>query len=229
ATQGVTMSAVTAATGATLARTSMVSPLQAQKPQVVAVNGELTSTGLNAGDAQKGFGLWIMPLYQSNNVWGMKAGEFKTGYTSDLGGVAIGADYTIDDMLRFGLSLNLGGGYAQSQGDFNKTDNSFNFWGVNAYGGWTYNNFGLIADIGYTSTYNKVKQELSTSMEMSDIKSDITGSAFAAGLRGEYKFSTSAVDIIPHVSVRYTGLKTDSYDAKSGGTVFSAEESFQNI
>lgn len=229
ATQGMTISAVNAGTAAATSRTSMASPLQSQKPQVVALNGETTESGMSAGDVRNGVGLWIMPLYQSNNTWGMKAGEFKTGYTSDLGGVALGADYTINDAIRFGVAFNMGGGYAQSHGDFNKTDNSFNFWGVNLYGGWTQNNFGLTADVGYTGNYNKVKQELPSSMQMNDIKADVTSSAITAGLRGEYKIATEAVDIIPHVAVRYMSLKTDSYDAKSNGTVFSADESFQNI
>lgn len=63
-------------------------------------------SGLSAGDGLKnGLGVWIMPLYQSNNVWGMKAENFKTGYNSNLGGIALGADYTINDMFRFGAAF----------------------------------------------------------------------------------------------------------------------------
>lgn len=92
-------------------------------------------SGLSAGD---GLGVWIMSLYQSNNVWGMKAKNFKTGYNSNLGGIALGVDYTINDMFRFGVAFNVGGGYAKSNGDFNSTDNRFNFWGMSLYVGWVY-------------------------------------------------------------------------------------------
>ncbi len=97
-----------------------------------------------------------MPLYQSNNVWGMKAENFKTGYNSNLGGIALGTDYVIDDMFRFGAAFNVGVGYAKSNGDFNSTDNRFNFWGVSLYGGWVCNHFGLSAGVGYTGNYSKV-------------------------------------------------------------------------
>lgn len=229
------ISAATAATNAATTRTSFATPLMDSSKAVAmhqSEDGTLSlDSGLSAGDSMKtGLGLWIMPLYQSNNVWDMKAENFKGGYTSDLGGVALGADYTIDDSLRFGLAFNLGGGYAQSRGDFNKTDNSFNFWGINLYGGWTKNNFGLSGDVGYTSSYNKMKQELPSAMQMGDLKSDVTSHAWTAGLRGEYKFATEALDIIPHVGVRYLGLTTSDYDAKhSGNTVFKADESFQSI
>lgn len=236
AVPGMTLGAMQAATNAVTTRTSFASPLLDTSKAVAlhkdVVDGTVSlDSGLSAGDSMKnGIGLWIMPLYQSNSVWGMEAENFDTGYKSDLGGVALGVDYTINDAFRFGVGLNLGGGYAQSTGDFNKTDNSFNFWGVNLYGGWAQNNFGLTGDVGYTSSYNKLKQELPSSMQMDDIKSDVTSSAWTAGLRGEYKFATEALDIIPHVGVRYTGLTTDDYKAKSGGgTVFKVDQDFQSI
>ncbi|MEG2173121.1 MAG: autotransporter outer membrane beta-barrel domain-containing protein, partial [Desulfovibrionaceae bacterium] len=234
ATQGMTLSALNAATNAVTTRTSFASPLL-DKAKAVAVtmdqNGNTSlDSGLSAGNGMKnGLGVWIMPLYQSENVWGMKAENFKTGYNADLGGVALGADYTFADAFRVGMALNLGGGYAQSSGDFNKTDNSFSFWGVGLYGGWTQNNFGLTADVGYTSNYNKIQQELPRSMEMSNIKADVTSSAITAGLRGEYKFQTEMLDIIPHVGVRFIGIKTDAYDSKSNGTLFKTDESYQNV
>lgn len=235
ATPGMTISASTAATTASNTRTSFATPLMDNTKAVAlhqGTDGTISlDSGLSAGSSMKtGLGVWIMPLYQSNNVWGMEAENFKSGYKSDLGGVVLGADYTIDDSLRFGLAFNLGGGYAQSTGDFNATDNSFNFWGLNLYGGWSQNNFGISGDVGYTSTYNKVKQETPTALQMGDIKSDVTSRAWTAGLRGEYKFATEALDIIPHVGVRYLGLTSDSYKAKIGGeTVFKADEAYQSI
>lgn len=230
--QTMTMTAATAGTSAATSRTAMASPLMSQTPKALALNedGSWTPEGVSAGDTDRtGVSLWIMPLYQSANKWGMKAGEFKTGLSGDLGGVAIGADYTIDEAIRVGLAFNMGGGYAQSKGDFSKTDNNFNFWGVNLYGGWTQNNFGLTADVGYTSSFNAVKQELPSSMQMGELKADVTSTALTAGLRGEYKFETESVDIIPHVGVRFMSLDTYEFDTKSGGTVFKNDQTLQNI
>ena len=234
AVQGSTLSAATAASGAVTTRTSMALP-RADRSQAVAVrqdtDGSLSlDSGLSAGDGLKnGLGVWIMPLYQSNNVWGMKAENFKSGYNSNLGGIALGADYTINDMFRFGAAFNVGAGYAKSSGDFNSTDNRFNFWGVNLYGGWVYDNFGLSADVGYTGNYSKVEQDMPASMQMRDLKADVTSHAWNTGLKAEYKFNAGAVDIIPHVGVRYLGLVTDGYDVKSGGTVFEVDGNTQSI
>lgn len=234
AVQSSTLSAATAASGAVTTRTSMALP-RMDMSRAVALHqntdgGVSSESGLSAGDGLKnGLGVWIMPLYQSNNVWGMKAENFKSGYNSNLGGIALGADYTINDMFRFGAAFNVGAGYAKSSGDFNSTDNRFNFWGVSLYGGWVYDNFGLSADVGYTGNYSKVEQDMPASMQMRDLKADVTSHAWNTGLKAEYKFNAGALDIIPHVGVRYLGLVTDGYDVKSGGTVFEVDGNTQSI
>lgn len=197
--------------------------------QTMAMDGSV-QTGASAGDAAKtGFAMWVMPLYQSWNGFGLEGGNFDMDVNGGLGGVAIGADYTFAEAIRAGITFNIGGGYAEGSGDFNKTTNNMNFWGIGAYLGWTPNNFGLTADVNYTSTYNKVEQELPSGMQMGDLKSDVRAYAISAGLRGEYKLETSILDIIPHVGVRYTSLNTDEYDVKSGGTVLKGDAINQNI
>ncbi len=183
----------------------------------------------NQNTQKRNLALWIMPLFRSVNGFGMEAGNFDYDYNGKLGGVAIGADYTFDDAIRAGITFNIGGGYGEGSGDLNKTTNNMNFWGVGAYAGWSKNNFGLTADIFYTSTYNKLKQDLPDAMQMDDLKSDITAWAINTGLRAEYKFTTSIMDIIPHIGFRYINLNTDSYDIKSGGNVAEGDSFTQNI
>lgn len=180
--------------------------------------------GKAVDDPRTGFALWLMPLYQYWNGHG-----FDTDASGHLGGVAIGADYTFAEAIRTGVTFNIGGGYAKGSGDFNKTTNHMDFWGIGAYLGWTPDNFGLTADVHYTSTSNDVEQDVPSSMYMDDLKSDITAWAISAGLRGEYKLETSVLDIIPHVGVRYTSLNTDDYNVKSGGTVLKGDSIKQNI
>lgn len=94
------------------------------------------------GDGLKnGLGIWIMPLYQSNSVWGMKAENFKTGYNSNLGGIAMGADYTINDMFRFGAAFKRRCRVRQIQRRFQQHGQPLQLLGVSLYGGWVYNNF----------------------------------------------------------------------------------------
>ena len=233
AVQASTMNVANVASGAALNRTSLALP-RTDSHRTVALHQDadgVSLSGMSAGDGMKnGLGLWLMPLYQTNHVWGMESGNFEGGYHSSLGGIAFGADYTVNDMFRFGAAFNIGAGYAQSSGDFNSTDNRFNFWGVSLYGGWVYNNFGLTADVGYTSNYNKLQQDLPASMQMRDLKADVTSHAWNTGLKAEYKFNAGVLDIIPHVGVRYMGLVTDKHDVTSSGdTVFEVDRSVQSI
>ena len=223
-----TMAAGNAAGNAVTQRTSLARP-GGNAIQSVALDGSV-QTGASAGDAAKtGFAMWIMPLYQSSNGYGMKAGNFDMDFSGGLGGVAIGADYTFDNAIRAGITFNIGGGYATGSGDLNETTNNMNFWGIGAYAGWTPGNFGLTADVNYTSTYNKLEQDLPASMQMGKLKSDVTAYAISAGLRGEYRFETSVMDVTPHVGVRYMSLNTDEYDVKSGGTVLKGDAINQSI
>ena len=223
-----TMAASNAAGNAVTQRTGLAQP-GGNAIQSMGTDGSM-QTGASAGDAAKtGFAMWIMPLYQSSNGFGMKAGNFDMDFSGGLGGVAIGADYTFDNAIRAGITFNIGGGYASGSGDLNETTNNMNFWGIGAYAGWTPGNFGLTADVNYTSTYNKLEQDLPASMQMGKLKSDVTAYAISAGLRGEYKIETSALDIIPHVGVRYMSLNTDEYDVKSGGTLLKGDAINQSI
>lgn len=223
-----TMAASNAAGAAVTQRTSLARP-GGDSMRSVALDGS-AQTGLAAGDAAKtGLGLWIMPLYQSSNGWGMKAGDFNLSYSGALGGVALGADYTFDNAIRAGIAFNIGGGYGEGSGDFNKTTNDMNFWGLGAYLGWTRNNIGLAADLNYTSTYSELEQELPSGMRMRDLKSDVTAYAISAGLRGEYKIETGILDLIPHVGVRYMSLNTNEYDVKSEGKLLKGDGITQSI
>ncbi len=222
-----TLAANNAAGTAVTQRTSLAQP-GGNALQSMASDGSVS--GASASEvAKSGFALWIMPLYQSANGWGLEGGNFDLNYNGGLGGVAIGADYTFENAIRAGITFNIGGGYATGSGDFNETTNDMSFWGIGAYAGWTKNNFGLTADVNYTSTYNKLEQELPAAMQMDSLKSDVTAWAISAGLRGEYKIETSVLDITPHVGVRYTSLNTDEYDVKSGGTVLSGDGISQSI
>lgn len=178
-----------------------------------------------------GFALWIAPLWQSQHGWGMDADSMDYGFNGNLGGVSLGADYTFENAIRAGITFNIGGGYAESSGgDLNSTDNRISFWGLGAYAGWNYENFGLMADVSYTSTWNDLKQDMDSRMGMGDLEADVQASAISAGLRAEYKLETSVLDVIPHIGVRYMSLNTWGFDAESnGGTVLEGDGFHQDI
>ncbi len=178
-----------------------------------------------------GFALWIAPLWQSQHGWGMDAGNMDYGFNGNLGGVSLGADYTFENAIRAGITFNIGGGYAESSGgDLSSTDNRMNFWGLGAYAGWNYENFGVMADVSYTSTWNDLKQDVDSRMGMGDLEADVQATAISAGLRAEYLLQTSAMDIIPHIGVRYMSLNTWGYDVDThGGTVLEGDSLHQDI
>ena len=178
-----------------------------------------------------GFALWIAPLWQSQHGWGMEAGNLDYGFNGNLGGVSLGADYTFENAIRAGITFNIGGGYAEScGGDLNSTENNMSFWGLGAYAGWNYENFGLMADVSYTSTWNDLEQDMDGRMGMGDLEADVQATAISAGLRAEYKLETSVLDIIPHIGVRYMSLNTWGYDVDTnGGTVLEGDGFHQDI
>ena len=178
-----------------------------------------------------GFALWIAPLWQSQHGWGMDADSMDYGFNGNLGGVSLGADYTFENAIRAGITFNIGGGYAESSGgDLSSTENRMNFWGLGAYAGWNYENFGVMADVSYTSTWNQLKQDVDSRMGMGDLEADVQATAISAGLRAEYLLQTSAMDIIPHIGVRYMSLNTWGYDVDThGGTVLEGDSLHQDI
>lgn len=176
-----------------------------------------------------GWALWIMPIFQSTNGFGMTAGNWDMDFSGNLGGIALGCDYTFASALRLGVSLNLGGGYARGSGELAGTTNSMGFWGLGAYAGWQTGNLGLSADVAYTSAYNSLKQGLPQGMEMRPLKSDVTSWALGSGLRADYRIPTPWLDVTPHAGVRYLYLQTNGYDVKSNGTVLEGDPMRQNI
>ena len=179
-----------------------------------------------------GFALWIAPLWQSQHGWGLDAGNMDYGFNGNLGGVSLGADYTFENAIRAGITFNIGGGYAESSGgDLSSTENRMNFWGLGAYAGWNYENFGVMADVSYTSTWNQLKQDLDSRLGMGNkLEADVQATAISAGLRAEYLLQTSAMDIIPHIGVRYMSLNTWGYDVDThGGTMLEGDSLHQDI
>ena len=131
-----TLAANRAAGSAVTERTSLASP-----------GGDISSMTALSPDSRRTWSLWVLPLYQSINHYGLDAGSLDADTSGSLGGITVGADCTFDSTLRLGADLSVGGGWAEGSGDFNRTTNNMNFWGAGIYGGWTRGAFGLSADV----------------------------------------------------------------------------------
>ncbi len=190
--------------------------------------------GLSAGSEtsaiKNGFAVWATPFYSHTNISGIDAGSFESGSESNLGGLSIGTDYTFQNMFRFGLALNGGGGSSESNGDFNKSTNDFGFIGASLYGAMYYNNFTLSADLGYTFVNNEVEMSLPTLLGYSQADADMDSNTFTLGAEASYLFETQLLDIIPYIGLRYTNIHTSAYDTKvSGATVVHTDSDSQDI
>lgn len=174
--------------------------------------------------------LWAVPLYRSTNGWSLEAGSHDYDYSGGIGGIAVGGDITFGEKLRAGLAFNIGGGYSKSSGDLPETTNNMTFWGLGAYAGWAFGNFGLAADVNFTSSFNRLKQDVTQLNGWSDLKTDAQAYVLAAGLGLEYQFETSFMDITPHAGFKYHYLHVDDYDlTHNGNTIINGDSFDQNI
>ncbi len=181
----------------------------------------------------EGADLWAAMLYRHDSGDGMKSGSFNADINNNFGGLIVGSDYTWklagDTKTRVGAALSIGKGDSHSDGDYNYIKNDYDTYGINLYGSWNNRNVNIMADIGYMKGDNEVEQHLSQNLG-GKLKADVDTEMWTAGIKGEYRIRTSALDITPHLGVRYTHLKTDSFSSRNTlGTVFNTDSESYNI
>ncbi len=199
---------------------------------IVDHNNLLNATQPAYGNEPGSFGLWVNPFYGYSDVDGMDAGKFENGYEINYGGAAFGVDYNLSEAFRLGLALNMGGGDSESQGDFNTTENDFDFFGVSLYGSYSNGAFGLTGDVGFTGVDNEIDQRVPAALGMGNLKTNVDSDAFTVGLTGQYRFAAGDnLNITPHLGLRYTKISTDDSSVKlaNGGRVFDVATEDQNL
>ena len=182
---------------------------------------------------KEGADLWVSMLYRDGDSGGLKAGGFSSDYENNFGGIMVGTDYTwkgaVDGYFRIGGALNIGKGDSNSNGNFNYTDNDYDTYGLSLYGGWNNDNINVVADVGYMKGDHDLKQHMSQALG-GNLKADVDTEIWTAGIRGEYQFKTTALDVTPHIGIRYMHLETDSFSTHNGlGTVFHTDSDSQNL
>ena len=163
-----------------------------------------------ANNAQ-GAGMWFVPVYRNHDSDSFDADGIEYGTDLDLYGAALGVDYTIASNFRFGAYFNIGSGDADGQGVASKVSNDFDYWGIGAYAGLSYNQFALTADLGYT----KLSNDIDGTTAICKTSADPDSTALTVGLTGQVTFETSALDLTPNVGLRYTSLDLDDYSVDS--------------
>ena len=190
-------------------------------------NNSYKPTAASAGGmSSDSLGVWVTPLYQNTSADGFTSGSYKYGYDSDSVGASFGVDYTFQEDFRMGVAFHIGSGDSTSIATgltaFTPTKNNFDYAGASVYGGYVYDDFVFSADVGYTNTDNRVRQD---NLLGNQTASDFDVSIITAGIKGEYMYSsTPTMDIVPYAGVRFNSVEIDAYDTKYlGSTIFNAE------
>lgn len=169
---------------------------------------------------EEGFNLWTSLFYDNARLKGYSAGGFDSKSKTSMGGAFIGAEDTLitqqGAILKTGVALHTGRGKSRTSGNLYPVKNDLDFWGGSLYGSWLNNNWDLVADVDYSRVSHDMKMSLPAA-GYPTLSSEAKSTIISAGLTAEYLFNLDYLDVIPHIGLRYTRLKTNSFTAKSSG------------
>ena len=172
-----------------------------------------SSSALTFADNGQGAGLWINPIYVSQDSDGFAVDSKDYGVDIDLYGVALGGDYTLANGIRLGAFFNVGSGEADGNGQASNVSNDFNYWGLGLYAGYSMGAFSVVGDFSYSVVDSDVEANTSVGKLTSSYDTD----NISLGVTGQYQFDISGTQITPHAGLRYSSLSIDDFDIVAAG------------
>lgn len=137
----------------------------------------------------------------------------------EMGGVVVGADYSLGDWT-FGGLLNAGTGTVRGQGDNGGVKNEVDYYGFQLYGAKRFGNFNAVTQMGYVATSNDLSDRFGA-VSVGDLDADV----WTIGVRGEMSVATSErTRLIPYIGLNYLRVSTDGYTTNQGTSVDSADQ-----
>lgn len=184
--------------------------------------------------AATGVNLWATLLSDNSSSRGFSSGRWQARSSANLGGLALGSDYRFDagdyGMVTTGLALNAGGGKSTSHGNVSPTRNDFNFWGSSLYSNWQQGALNVMADVSYTGSRNRMKQQSSAEIDGASLRAKMNSWAMSSGIRASYRWNNELADVTPHAGIRYTRLKSEGFTTHNElGSLFETAGDAQNI
>ena len=155
---------------------------------------------------------------QGVNVWAdVNGGKFEAkklfdgaGYSSDIYSGVLGLDYQFSCNAVLGAALTIGTADTDSKNSGVAASTDTDLVGFSVYASKTFADiWNVAADIGYMSASNDVTANGYDHAWKFSQDTD----AFTVGVRGEVLTKAGAVNIVPHVGLRYTALSTDGFEA----------------
>ena len=177
-----------------------------------------TGTNITVADNMQGAAIWLTPVYKSSEADGFDADGLDYGVDVDLYGVALGADYTLANGLRFGAMFNVGSGEVDGKDLGSNVSNDFDYYGFGAYVGYSIAAFSIVGDISYTVADNDVEANLLSGDKLSE---SLDSSNFSVGITGQYQVDTGSVLVTPHAGLRYSSIDVDDYTIADAANVDS--------
>lgn len=133
-----------------------------------------------------------------------------SGYDLNLGGTVFGADVSPAANTRLGGAVIVGTGRGHAVDAPLRVKNSADFVGLAAYGSRRLGDVHLSADAGFLRTKSKVTNVQAYGMSFND---NVSSDTYTLGVRGEYVWHLGSLDLLPHLGVRWTQVRMDSYKA----------------
>ena len=171
-----------------------------------------SSSALTFADNGQGAGLWVAPVYVSQDSDGFAVENKDYGVDIDLYGVALGGDYTLANGLRLGAFFNVGTGDADGNGQAGGVSNDFDYYSLGLYAGYTMGQFSVVGDL----SYSVVDSDIDASTSVGTLKSSFDTDNISVGVTGQYELIFGATSITPHAGLRYSSIGIDDYRIETG-------------
>lgn len=145
---------------------------------------------------------------------------------TNLGGIAFGADHSINDWT-FGALANLGAGKVKGRGDNSGVKNDVDYYGLEAYVAKRFaERFNLVGQASYTYS----KNDLSDSSVGYTKANGVHAHVFSIGARAETSFAlSSACRVVPYIGVNYLRVNAKGYTTSNGTKVGSTHQNMVNM
>ena len=171
-----------------------------------------SSSALTFADNGQGGGVWVAPIYVSQDSDGFAVDTKDYGVDIDLYGVALGGDYTMGNGLRLGAFFNVGSGDVDGSGQASGVSNDFNYYGLGLYAGYNVGAFSLVGDLSYTV----VDSDVEASTSVGKLSSSFDTDNFSVGVTGQYQLAFGATTVTPHTGLRFSSISIDDYRIETG-------------
>lgn len=144
---------------------------------------------------------------------------------TEMGGVAVGGDYSTGDWT-FGGLLNVGSGKVRGQGDNAGVKNEVDYYGVQAYVGKRFGDFNVVGQLGWTRTKNDLTDNSIGYSKVDDLDADV----YTVGVRGEMAIAVSeASRLVPYIGINYLRVSTDGYTTSQGVKVDDVDQNLFTV